>query len=323
MKRIVVGIVLALGAQVLMGQTTPHVPLGIVSDWTHHHVLYPVSTDGPAMPETETDPRWVQNWYLRHREEWWPEQGLKHRQRRHRDWTVPLTANPLTSAFEPLFDFTFSIGPDTGFGSLNTTDIGNGQYFATAGSLTVTGGRDVGTYPLYPGGPAVTASPSGFFIFNNVLYPSVDPGVDVDGLLFLGGGLEINIFSNGPSNYQFYDNSGYNNVGQPFALNIAPGGGQTSPAKFVFDVNAAPSCTNDYAVIGIPANPTSGGQANIVGVNNLYSGVPGALCATGPTVMFAYASGTGQVPASLVLHRTGPRLRTLRISLRGALTSIS
>ena len=308
MKRIVVGIVLALGAQVLMGQTTPHVPLGIVSDWTHHHVLYPVSTDGPAMPETETDPRWVQNWYLRHREEWWPEQGLKHRQRRHRDWTVPLTANPLTSAFEPLFDFTFSIGPDTGFGSLNTTDIGNGQYFATAGSLTVTGGRDVGTYPLYPGGPAVTASPSGFFIFNNVLYPSVDPGVDVDGLLFLGGGLEINIFSNGPSNYQFYDNSGYNNVGQPFALNIAPGGGQTSPAKFVFDVNAAPSCTNDYAVIGIPANPTSGGQANIVGVNNLYSGVPGALCATGPTVMFAYASGTGQVPASLVLSQNGTQI---------------
>ena len=308
MKPIVVGIVLALAAQVLVGQTAPPVPVGIVSDWTHHHVLYPDSTDGPAIPETETDPRWVQSWYLRHREAWWPEQGLKHRQRRHRDWTVPLTANPLTSAFEPLFDFTFSIGPDTGYGSLNTTDIGNGQYFATAGSLTVTGGRDVGTYPLFPGGPAVTSSPSGFFIFNNVLYPSVDPGVDVDGLLFLGSGLEINIFSNGPSNYQFYDNSGYNNVGQPFALNIAPGGGQTSPAKFVFDVNAAPSCTNDYTVIGIPANPTSGGQANIVGVNNLYSGVAGALCATGPTVMFSYASGTGQVPASLVLSQNGSQL---------------
>jgi hypothetical protein len=172
MKRIVVGIVLALAAHVLMGQTALHVPLGIVSDWTHHHVLYPVLTDGPAMPEAETDPRWVQNWYLRHREAWCPEQGPKHRQRRHRDWTVPLTVNPLTSAFEPLFDFTFSIGPDTGYGSLNTTDIGNGQYFATAGSLTVTAGRDVGTYPLYPGGPAVTTSPSGFFIFDNVLYPS-------------------------------------------------------------------------------------------------------------------------------------------------------
>jgi hypothetical protein len=43
MKGVFVGVVLALTAQVLVGQTTPHVPLGIVSDWTHHHVLYPDS----------------------------------------------------------------------------------------------------------------------------------------------------------------------------------------------------------------------------------------------------------------------------------------
>ena len=50
-----------------------------------------------------------------------------------------------------------------------------------------------------------------------------------------------------------------------FTLNADPGGGQTYPAKFVFDVTAAPSCTNDFVVIGIPANPASGGQANILG----------------------------------------------------------
>lgn len=117
----------------------------------------------------------------------------------------------------------------------------------------------------------VTTSPSGFFIFDNIFYPSVDPGIDNDGLLFLGGGLEINIFSNGADSYQFYDNSGYNNVGASFAMGPAPGGGQIAPAKFVFDVNAAPSCTNDFVAIGIPANPASGGQANLVGFNNLYS----------------------------------------------------
>ena len=93
-----------------------------------------------------------------------------------------------------------------------------------------------------------------------------------------------------------------------FTLSSAPGGGQTAPAKFVFDVTAAPSCTNDFVVIGIPANPASGGQANIVGVNNLYSGGTGALCSTGPTVMFAYASGTGQVPASVVISQNGKQL---------------
>ena len=61
-------------------------------------------------------------------------------------------------------------------------------------------------------------------------------------------------------------------------------------------------------VIGIPTNPASGGQANIVGVNNLYSGGAGALCSTGPTVMFAYASGTGQVPASVVLSQNGSQI---------------
>jgi len=76
-----------------------------------------------------------------------------------------------------------------------------------------------------------------------------------------------------------------------FSLNSAPGGGQTFPAKYAFDVTAAPSCSNDFVVIGIPANPAAGGQANIVGVNNLYSS-PGStgFCPTnGPTVKFAYA----------------------------------
>jgi hypothetical protein len=313
MKAIVVGVVIALSAQALLGQTAPHVPRGIVSDWTHRHVLYPDSRDFFVMARIQRDPRWAQNWYLRHREVWWPERDRRYREAgSKRDWSVPLSASPATSAFEPLFDFSFTIGPNSGYGSLNTTDIFNGQFLATAGTLTVTGGGAVGSYPLYPGGPGQTTSPAGAFLYNNVLYPSIAPSIDNNGPLFIGSGLEINIWSDAPDVYEFDDHTGggYTNdaQGEPFTLTVAPGGGQTFPAKFVFDVTAVPSCANDFVVIGIPTNPASGGQANIVGVNNLYSGGAGALCSTGPTVMFAYASGTGQVPASVVLSQSGSQI---------------
>jgi hypothetical protein len=309
MKGIVVGIVLLFIAELLPAQTAvPHVPQAIVSDWTQHHVLYPESRDNAAMAQLQKDPRWIQNWYLRHSEAWWPQARRWRREGSRRDWTVPLSATPSTAAFEPLFDFTFDIAPETGFGSLNTTDINNGQFLATAGFLTVTAGADIGTYPLYPGGPGVTLSPFGSFDYDDVLFPATAPPLDLDGLLFTGSGLEINIWGNSPGNYSYYDSTGPGNYGTQlnengtFPLIAAPGGGQSSPAKFVFDVNAAPSCTNDYVVIGIPAYPAAGGQANIVGLNNLYStqgpaATPPFCGTSGPNVMFAYASGTGQVPA--------------------------
>jgi hypothetical protein len=323
-KGIVVGIVFALTAQALVSQSAPHVPLGIVSDWTHHHVLYPDSQDDSVMARIQKDPRWVQNWYLRHREAWWPEHHRWPGKGRRRDWSVPLMASPtpsmpLISGFEPLFDFTFTIGPNTGYGSLNTTDIGNGEFVATAGTLTVTAGLDVGAYSLHPVGAypftdgQYDISPSGFFEYNNVLHPSIDPSIDLYGPLFTGSGLEINIWGNGLNSYTFDDNHyNHQDAGEPFTLNEDPGGGQTFPAKFVFDVTATPSCTNDFVVIGIPMNPASGGQANIVGMNNLYSSQPAspsAYCTTdGPTVTFAYASGTGQVPASLAISQSGKQI---------------
>jgi hypothetical protein len=330
MKGIVAGIVLALAAQVLVGQAapgvprqiplqvpeaiSPHVRLGVASDWTHHHVLYPDSKDESVMALARRDPRWTQNWYIRHPELWWPAPFRGRHGRSRRDWSVPLAESSAT-AFEPLFDFAFTVGPNSGYGSLNTTDAGDGQFLATTGTLTVTAGQDIGAYPLYRGGPTQTASPSGRFLFDNVLFPSIDPGIDNNGLLFLASGLEINIWSDDPDDYEFddWDGTDYTNdiQGAPFTMNVAPGGGQTFPAKYVFDVTASPSCTNDYVVIGVPANPASGGQANIVGFNNLYSGTstPTPYCGMSePTVMFAYASGSGQVPASVVLSQNGSQI---------------
>jgi len=333
MKRTVAGIVCALAAQMLMGQSesvgqspsvqssivhsTPQPRLAIVSDWTNHHVLYPDTKDAAVMARVRKDPRWLQNWYLRHREFRSPE-SLRGR-RPHRDWSVPLEAAPATG-FGPSFDFSYDILLDTGYGNLNTTDIGNGEFLATAGSLTITatetGVPSGGTYPLYPGGPGLTESPGDEIPFDDVVYPSANSLLDGNGLLFVGSGFQFNVWYNAsfPSSYGFEDWNGstYTNQaaegGQSFTLTAAPGAGQVWPAKYSFDVNSAPSCANDYVVIGIPASPAAGGQANIVGLNNLYSGPRSALCTTGPTVMFAYASGTGQVPASLTMSLNGSQI---------------
>jgi hypothetical protein len=202
-----------ISSVLMTGQpAVPRVPLGIASDWTQHHILYPDSSNPFVNARIRRDPRWVQNWYLRHPEAWWPEYHRGHGgadEGSRRDWSVSLSASPLTSGFEPLFDFTFAIGPtddNTGYGSLNTTDNGNGEFRATAGTLTVTGGNgDEGAYSLYPGGPGQTTSPSGKFLYDNLLYPSIDPLINNNGPLFTGNGFEINIWSNGANSYEYAD----------------------------------------------------------------------------------------------------------------------
>ena len=308
MKAIVVILLIALAAPFVAAQSAPPAPQSIVSDWTQHHALYPDSKDSALTERLKKDPRWLQDWYLRHRETWW--QAAKRRQHSHRDWSVSLGPAPLG----PIYDFTFDLPPVVAYGSLNTADQGNGEFLATSGSITITAGYDVGTYPLYPGGPGVTLSPMGAFDYDSLIYSDVNPPLDMDGLLFTGPGLEINIWGNPPTpnNYTFDDYSNGNYGISPtgtgnFSQVVDPGGGETYPALFTYNVNGTPSCTNDFVAFGIPATPAAGGQANIIGVNNLYSGTAGALC-TGPTVMFAYASGTGQVPAAIEMSRDGTQL---------------
>ena len=174
---------------------------------------------------------------------------------------------------------------------------------------------DVHAHPRRAGG---NHQPIGELLYDNVITPSANPALDVDGLLFGVAGKELNVWGNSANNYSFYDSTGPGVYGTQltatgaFSFQTDPGGGQSFPAKFVFDVTAAPSCSNDFVAIGIASNPASGGQANILGVNNLYSTSPASAapnCTTnGPTVMFAYASGTGEVPASLEISLKGTQL---------------
>lgn len=302
----------------------PHVRKPIVSDWAHRYVLYTESKefsdheerrDDSGRADLDKDPRREQNWYLRHPEAWWPEYRRKHRHEPPqedlaRDWSINLGA----SASSTVINFSFVINTtETAYGSVNVTDQGGGVWLATSGSLTITGGADLGTWSLIPGGPGITLSPLGRFDYDNVITPSANPALDVDGLLFGTATEEINVWGNSPSNYSFYDatSAGYGTTivaTGSFSFQPAPGGGQSTPAKYTFDVNATPSCANDFVAVGIAATPASGGQANIVGVNNLYSTGAGATCSTGPSIKFAYASGTGQVPASVAISLGGTQL---------------
>jgi hypothetical protein len=98
--------------------------------------------------------------------------------------------------------------------------------------------------------------------------------------------------------------------------NINPLGGRLDanmyPAKFSFDPGAPPSCTNDFVVFGLAIAGTTGGHANLVGVNNLYSGTsPAGLCGAAPTILFAYnitTAATGKIVTSPILSEDGTKI---------------
>lgn len=92
------------------------------------------------------------------------------------------------------------------------------------------------------------------------------------------------------------------------------------PAKFSFDVTAAPSCANDFVVFPVAANG-SATQPNLVALNNLYSGTAGGtgICNRTPsgtdtgvaaTVYWSYDVNAigGSVPTSPVLSLDGTKV---------------
>jgi hypothetical protein len=85
-----------------------------------------------------------------------------------------------------------------------------------------------------------------------------------------------------------------------------------SPAKYSFDPNAPPSCS-DFVVYTIDAAPNVHIQANLIGLTNLYtdSAGTGACMGTGPTFLFSYAIGTGASGLSPVLSLDGSKIAWL------------
>lgn len=94
-----------------------------------------------------------------------------------------------------------------------------------------------------------------------------------------------------------------------YSLNNGSGGTIGSPAKYVFDVNAAPSCTNDFVVTGVNI-AGSATQANLIGFNSLYNNPAGTgLCpGTAPTVLFSYNIGAGSLNSYVGLSLDGTKV---------------
>ena len=128
------------------------------------------------------------------------------------------------------FSFSYSGGGVSGHGVLTAEEVAPGTWLALSGNDTTIGGPLTGTLALAtnPSPPGESYSPSGYFIFDNLIYPGSDPIIDNGGLLFVNGsGGEINLFSYGPDNYTHYDNTGFN-VPITFAVTAISGSDATA-----------------------------------------------------------------------------------------------
>ena len=92
------------------------------------------------------------------------------------------------------------------------------------------------------------------------------------------------------------------------------------PAKFTFDINATPDCTNDYVAFTTSLAGSSS-QPSIIAFDELYStqGSVGGLCSqNGPSVKWAYNTGTGRVVTSPVLSGDGSQIAYVETASGGA-----
>jgi hypothetical protein len=94
-----------------------------------------------------------------------------------------------------------------------------------------------------------------------------------------------------------------------------------SPAKFAFDINATPSCTNDYVVYGLNATGATGGQANLVALNNLYSGASSGIFSseslTNATVTIT-VNGTGYTFTASTTNSSTTYARSSNVSTQAS-----
>jgi PEP-CTERM motif len=126
-----------------------------------------------------------------------------------------------TAAATTIFDYSYTgfNQVDQASGTLVATDNLDGSFTAISGSGQYDGFAI--TLILNPNGTAAATSPSGYFNYDNQLFPLVSPVINNNGLLFsidtgIGGETELNVFSDSPfdGGYVAYLNGdGANNAG--------------------------------------------------------------------------------------------------------------
>jgi len=90
------------------------------------------------------------------------------------------------------------------------------------------------------------------------------------------------------------------------------------PAKWNANPDVAPSCTKDFVIYGLNVVGATGGQANLVGLTNLYSGGTNPLCpGAQPLFLFSFNTTTvpnGRIVTSPVLSLDGKKVAFIETS---------
>jgi hypothetical protein len=125
-------------------------------------------------------------------------------------WLLAMVVTLSVAPFAKADSFTYDIsGALSGSFTVSGTPSG-GSFEILSGALTASG---FGTFALYdnPSPGNVSFSPSGAFLFDDLLFPGASKAasgdaVDIDGLLFVGpGGSEWNLWGNGDGTYTLYE----------------------------------------------------------------------------------------------------------------------
>jgi hypothetical protein len=168
------------------------------------------------------------------------------------------------------FNFEDPNGIVTGEASLTATPVFDdpGAYLATAGTLDIKAPQAdgiTGDYTLFqnPFASSAAYSPTGLFIYDDLVMPGGSPVVTNPGFLGVGGpgtgsvpegkGSEINFFSNGANTYDLYTGA---NGNYPYSYQFTVGqpGGSVFPATVTATlVKADPAIGRDLIAAPEPA----------------------------------------------------------------------
>lgn len=147
------------------------------------------------------------------------------------------------------FDINFDLGAgNIGTGQFQVQVNIDDTYYASSGTLDISGGAAAGLWTLYAAGGSTTfpdylTSPGGGYWYNNAVYvddvnpqfPSTDPLLDNYGLLFVqNNGNELNLWANADGSYTLGGSvGGFQNFNVVLAIG---GGGGGSPGISISQV---------------------------------------------------------------------------------------
>jgi hypothetical protein len=288
---------------------------GVPDDWTHHHVIF--SNPGTMQDairngtyehwlRVQIDPRFKMQQLQRKTVPLPPsdEAGIGNIQRGklERDWNVTLGSAGVAATMYPAkYSFSienascsdFAVFPVDAAGAAAVAAKQNGVFSSVGtptGSVTITNGSDSITLTATTGASSSSCTSTGTNhtgSFNVVLANGANDAATLAALI------------NAPNCGSFV---GVSATSSSETVTVTATTGGTSGNSI-----ALSKTLTAFTWGGSTLSGGVNGQANLLGLTNLYSGT-GGLCGAAPTVLFSYEVGTGTVETSPVLSLGGTKL---------------